>query len=148
MKQGANVLDKKVVLNIIATLVILFIGFLILTYWINSDYSNKTKHETDRWAVIVDSKGDVIAVETSDLKVWDTLTNLQVNQSEMWIGGSVEEYDNYWDFRFHPDTIVIAQITIEGAQSNIHAISEDLNYWISIWQKQAYVFAKVSEIHE
>ena len=141
-------MDKKVVLNIIATLVILFIGFLILTYWINSDYSNKTKHETDRWAVIVDSKGDVIALETSDSKVWDTLTNLQVNQSEMWIGGSVEEYDNYWDFRFHPDTIVIAQITIEGAQSNIHAISEDLNFWISIWQKQAYVFAKVSEIHE
>ena len=119
-----------------------------MTYWINSDYSNKTKHETDRWAVIVDSKGDVIAVETSDSKVWDTLINLQVNQSEMWIGGSVEEYDNYWGFRFSPETIVIAQITIEGAQSNIQAISENLNYWINIWQKQAYVFAKVSEIHE
>lgn len=136
------------VLNVTSTLVIVIITFLIFTYWINSDGSNKTKHETSRWAIITDSKSDIIAVETSDSNVWNTLTNLQVNQTEMWIGGIVEEYDNYWGFRFNPDTIVIAQITIEGAQSNIQAISENLNYWINIWQKQAYVFAKVSEIHE
>ena len=66
----------------------------------------------------------------------------------MWIGGIVEEYDNYWGFRFRPDTIIIAEITIEGAQSNIQGISEDLNYWMNVWKKQAYVLAKVSEIHE
>ena len=136
------------VLNVTSTLVIVIIAFLIFTYWINSDNSNKTKHETNRWAVITDSKDDIIAVETSDSNVWDTLTNLNTNQTEMWIGGIIEEYDNYWGFRFDPDTIVIAEVTIEGAQSNIRAISEDLNYWINIWQKQAYVFAEVAEIHE
>ena len=141
-------MNKKMVLNITSTLVIVILAFLIYTYWINSDYSNKTKHETNRWTVITDSKSDIIAVETSDSNVWETLTNLNANQTEMWIGGIVEEYDNYWGFRFNPDTIIIAEITIEGAQSNIQAISEDLNYWINIWQKQTYVLAKVTEIHK
>ena len=66
----------------------------------------------------------------------------------MWIGGIIEEYGNYWGFRFKPDSIIIAEITIEGAQSNIKAINQDLDYWISTWAKQTYVFAKVEEIHE
>jgi hypothetical protein len=44
--------------------------------------------------------------------------------------------------------MVIAEITIEGGQSNIQAISQDLNYWINIWGKQTYVFAKVEEINQ
>ena len=66
----------------------------------------------------------------------------------MWIGGVVEEYENKWGFRFKPETIVIAQITIEGAQSNIQGISDELDYWISVWAKEGYVLAKVAEIHE
>lgn len=139
---------KKIVLVVILVAVVLVVVFLAVVYLKNNDYSNKTKHETNRWSVIIDSKGDIIAVETSDAEVWDTLTDLHENQTEMWIGGILEVYDNYWGFRFNPDTIVIAQITIEGAQSNIQAISEDLNYWIDTWQTQVYVFAKVSEIHE
>ncbi|MDG6223578.1 MAG: hypothetical protein IAX21_10155 [Candidatus Bathyarchaeota archaeon] len=119
----------------------------VLVYW-NLNQPNKTKHETDRWALITDSKGDIIAVETNSLQVWSELKNLQQNQTEMWIGGIIEEYNNYWGFRFDPDTIVIAEITIEGAQANIQAISDDLDYWINTWQNEVYVFAKVTEIHE
>ncbi|WGM88762.1 MAG: hypothetical protein NUK63_07520 [Candidatus Bathyarchaeum tardum] len=119
----------------------------VLVYW-NLNQPNKTKHETGRWALITDSKGDIIAVETNSLQVWSELKNLQQNQTEMWIGGIIEEYNNYWGFRFDPDTIVIAEITIEGAQANIQAISDDLDYWINTWQNEVYVFAKVTEIHE
>ncbi len=66
----------------------------------------------------------------------------------MWIGGIIELYNNKWGFRFKPDTIVVAQITIEGAQSNIQGISEDLDYWVNVWTKEAYVLANVVEIHE
>jgi hypothetical protein len=66
----------------------------------------------------------------------------------MWIGGFVETYSNKWGFRFKPDTIVVAQITIEGAQSNIHAMSRDLDYWINTWPNIAYVLAKVIEVHQ
>ena len=66
----------------------------------------------------------------------------------MWIGGIIEEYDNYWGFRFNPDTIVIAEITIEGAQATIQFISDDLDYWSNTWQNEAYVFAQVTQIHE
>jgi hypothetical protein len=66
----------------------------------------------------------------------------------MWVGGIVEEYDSYWGFRFSPDSIVVAEVTVEGAQSNIRGISGDLNYWINVWAKEAYVFAEVVEVHQ
>lgn len=140
-------MSKKVVLLgiVVAAVVLCFsAGF----YWNSMTYSAKTKHETDLWAVIKDSKGDIIAVEALDPEVWDTLVMLKQNQNEMWIGGIVEEYDNYWGFHFMPDTIVVAEITIEGAQSNIQGISGDLNYWMNTWGKETYVLSRVIEIHE
>ena len=131
----------------VAITVIVIIGISLWVYWGSVEFLDKTKHDTNTWAVIEDSKGDVIAVETAEPSVWDNLVNLRNNQTEMWIGGIVEEYDNYWGFRFRPDTIVIAEITIEGAQSNIQGISGDLNYWINIWAREAYVLSKVIEIH-
>jgi hypothetical protein len=131
------------VIIIIASLII---GLFVLTQMNN--ISSKTEHETDRWAVIMDSKKDIIAIETTDPDIWVSIKKLNENQNEMWIGGIVEEYQNHWGFRFKPDRIIVAEVTIEGAQSNIQGISGDLNYWINIWTKQAYVFAKVVEIHE
>ena len=135
-----------VAIAIFVIAVVIVSGFLV--FWNDIDQQPKTKHETNRWAVITDSKRDIIAVETNSLAVWDDLKNLEQNQTELWIGGIIEEYDNRWGFRFNPDTIVIAEITIEGAQANIQAISNELNYWRKTWQKQAYVFAQVTEIHE
>jgi hypothetical protein len=123
------------------------IGYSIWTYSNHLDYLDKTLHETDRWAVIMDTKRDIIAVETTNNEVWNTLVQLHQNQTLMWIGGVVEEYHNKWGFRFKPETITIAQITIEGAQSNIQGISGDLNYWRNIWRKETYVLANVIEIH-
>ena len=120
----------------------------VLIYWNDLDQQPKTKHETNRWAVITDSKGEIIAVETNSLVVWNELKNIQQNQTELWIGGIIEEYDNHWGFRFNPDTIITAEITIEGAQATIQSISEGLNYWMNTWQKQVYVLAQVTEIHE
>jgi hypothetical protein len=97
--------------------------------------------------VITDSKNDVISVETSNPETWRALNALHNTQSELWIGGIIEEWDNYWGFRFKPDTIIVAEITIEGAQSTIRAVSEDLDYWMNTWQKQVYVLARVSEVH-
>lgn len=138
----------KTKMFVIVAIIIVVIGFSVWAYYTETDYSEKTKHETNAWVVIEDSKGDIVAVETTSSVVWDVLVELHDNQTEIWIGGMVEEYNSYWGFRFKPDTIVIAQITIEGAQSNIQGISGDLNYWISVWAKEAYVFSKVIEIHQ
>jgi hypothetical protein len=131
----------------VAIITIMIIGISLWVYWGSVEFLDKTKHDTNTWAVIEDTKGDVIAVETAEPSVWDNLVNLRNNQTEMWIGGIVEEYGNYWGFRFRTDTIVIAEITIEGAQSNIQGISGDLNYWINTWAREAYVLSKVIEIH-
>jgi hypothetical protein len=50
----------------------------------------------------------------------------------MWIGGVIERYDSKWGFRFNPDTIIIAKYTIEGAQTTIRFLSEDVECWITL----------------
>lgn len=148
VKRRASKNKNKIVLGGIIVIVMFVIGFSVWTLWISLDYSEKTKHETSKWAVIADSKGEIIALETTNPDVWDTLVSLYDNQTEMWIGGIIEEYDNYWGFRFKPDTIIIAQITIEGAQSNIQGINENLTYWMNVWTKETYVLAEVLEINQ
>jgi hypothetical protein len=142
-----KILRKNIVI-LGVSIVAIIIASLVLVSVNDADNLSKTKHDTQRWAVIVDSHEDIIAVETTSQEVWDTLKTLSINQTEMWIGGVVEEYDNYWGFRFKPDSIVVAEITIEGAQSKIREISGDLDYWIYVWSKQAYVLATVSGLHE
>ena len=142
---------NKVRKTALASVVIIAIAVVCYAVWIyvnQLDYSSKTLHETERWAVIRDSKGDIIAIETTGDQVWSVLSSLHQNQTAMWIGGVVESYDNKWGFRFKPDTIVIAQFTVEGGQSNIQGISGDLDYWINTWAKETYVWARVAEIHE
>lgn len=141
-----NVLVKRSVLVVVAVVVVVLSVSLVLVY-LNMDYANKTKHETPKWVVITDSKNDVISVETSNSEPWRALGALYNTQSQLWIGGIVEDYDNHWGFRFDPDTIVVAEITAEGAQSTIRAISEDLDYWQNTWQNQVYVLARVTEVH-
>ncbi len=118
-------------------------GIFLLYY---SDTLSALKHETDRWAVIRDRDGDHIAVEPTSDKVWSQLVQLCENESERWIGSIVQEYDNKWGFRFKPENVTVAEYTIEGAQTSIRSIGEDLNYWLDFgW---AYVWAKVTEVHD
>ena len=139
---------KKSVLVGVIVVVIVITSYSIWTYVNNLDYLRKTVHETDRWAVITDSYGDIIAVETTNDEIWDTLNDLHQNQTEMWIGGIVEEYTNTWGFRFQPDTIIIAKFTVEGGQTTIEGISDDLDYWMDTWGTWTYVLARTTEIHE
>ncbi len=136
---------KWLLLVIIGTVVIG--GYVAWSYMSYRDYLGKTVHETDRWVVITDSHGDFLALETTSDQVWSQLVALHQNQTEMWIGGILEEYSNTWGFRFQPDTIIIAQITIEAAQSTIQGISNELDYWINTWARETYVLARVTEIH-
>jgi len=139
---------KKIALLSILIVVIAVVGYSVWTYVNQLDYLAKTAHETTRWAVIRDSRGNIIAIEPTENEVWSVLRSLLQNQTAMWIGGIVENYDNHWEFRFKPDTIVVAQFTVEGGQSNIQGISEDLNYWTTTWAKETYVLARVAEMYE
>lgn len=96
------------------------------------------------WAVIEDIHSDQIKLETTRDEVWDELVQLYLNGSERWIGGTVERYENEWGFRFNPDTIIVAEITIEVWQTTIRHISENLDYWL---EETAVVGARVIEIH-
>jgi hypothetical protein len=72
------------------------VGYSIWRYANYRDYLNKTIHETGRWAVLRDSKGDIMAVEPNSDEVWEQLSDLSVSKEERWIGGIVQEYNNLW----------------------------------------------------
>ena len=126
-----------------AAVVILITGVLIWNY---IDQLSALKHETDRWAVIKDVNGDHIAVETTSDTVWDQLDQLHENKTERFIGSLVEEYNNKWGFRFKPENITIAEVTVEGMQATIRHISEELDYWLELGLI-VYTSATVTEIH-
>jgi hypothetical protein len=67
----------------VVIIIITIISFSIWVYWGSMDHSAKINHETDNRAVIEDSKGDVIAVETAEHSVQNNLVNLRNNQTEM-----------------------------------------------------------------
>jgi len=138
---------KKIFLYSILVVAVVASAILVWEYVNYLDYSGKALHESERWAVILDSHGDITAVETNSNEVWSALATMHQDGSEMWIGGSVEEYGNHWGFRFNPDTINVAEITAEGAQTWIADISENTSYWMNTWSKETYVFARVTEIH-
>jgi hypothetical protein len=140
-------MNKRTIYYAAVLVVVIVASYSVWSYMNHLDYLNKTIHETGRWAVIRDSKGDIMAVETTNDEVWDQLADLHNDKEERWIGGIVKEYNNKWGFRFKPDTIIIASITIEGAQSYIQGISGDLDYWMNTWTNVAYVMASIVEIH-
>jgi hypothetical protein len=107
--------------------------------------ADESRHETTRWALIEDLISEHHAVETTNDKVWFQLLQLNQNGSRRWIGGIVERYNNSWGFRFKPESLTVAEITAEGLQTTIGAISENLEYWLGL--RWAYVDGKVTEIH-
>lgn len=136
-------MKKSIIAGIALTLVI--VASVVVIFINPTGEPDSLKHETDRWAVIKDVKGDRIAVETVSNEVWSQLVQLEENGSErFFVGGIVIEYDNKWGFRFDPNTITLAEFTAEGLQATIRYISENLDYWLGGW---AYVHAKVTEIH-
>ena len=99
----------------------------------------------ERWALIEDSHGDRLKVETVSDEVWAQLVQLYYNGERWWIGGTVERYENEWGFRFDPNTIIVAEVTIEVWQTNIRHISENLDYWLG---ETAVVGAIVIQIYQ
>jgi hypothetical protein len=114
--------------------------------WNHTEYLFATKHDTTRWAVIQDVDGSMLAIETTDNALWNQFVQLQKNGTKMWLEGVVERYNNKWGFRFNPVTIIIALFTIEGAQTTIHFLSEDIEYWINFGI--AYIGSKIIEVHQ
>ena len=101
-------------------------------------------HDGNRWAVITDREGSLMAVESVSDEVWEQLVELCQNKNREWVGGIVEQYANKWGFRFKPENVTVAEFTAEGLQATIRYIRENLDYWLGGW---AYVSARVIEAH-
>lgn len=83
-------MKRLYVIGIVALLAVSALGaFLWIGY---SDMMSALKHDTYRWAVIVDREGSRMAVEPMSDEVWEKMTQLYRNQSTRFVGGIVEQY--------------------------------------------------------
>ncbi len=138
-------MERRSIIIAIAIVAVMAAVFSAIFYWtLQSYYLNPIAYETDRWAVIKDVNGDLLAVEPSNDAVWEQLVQLSQNGTTKWVGGIVQIYGGRWGFRFAPENITITDIAEEGLQTTIRDLSSNLDNWLNIW---AYVSATVVEIH-
>jgi len=109
------------------------------------DYCKETSHDTYMWAVIEDSRGKHLAIETQDGKTWEELRKVHENKTRVYIGGIIQEYGNKWGFRFRPDTITLSPSPPKETQATIEQLSWNMSYWRS--KGLVYIDSKVTEIH-
>ena len=75
-------MNKRTIYSAIVLVVVIMASYSIWSYVNYLDYLNKTIHETGRWAVIMDSKADVMAIETTSNEVWNQLVDLRNKEEE------------------------------------------------------------------
>jgi len=144
-KRRQQLMKMKKVWVAVALLITVAVAALSVTIWTRHlEELSALKHDTDRWAVIQDVNGDRMAVEPTSGEVWSQLVQLSQNGSRRWVGGMVERYDNKWGFRFNPETVTVAEVTIEEAQATIKYISEHVDERLDKW---TYVSSRVAEVH-
>ncbi len=71
-----------------------------------------------------------IQVDPSRQEAMDALMEMHGTGEAKWVGGEIESFENEFGFRFKPDTIVVADLTAEGAQAVFYrTIQDDFAYW-------------------
>ena len=58
-------MNRWTILPVVVIGMVVVVSYSVWSYMNHLDYLSKTIHETGRWAVITDSKGDIMAVETA-----------------------------------------------------------------------------------
>jgi hypothetical protein len=131
---------------IITTFILIFV-LVSLIYWGRLNYFEETKHSSDLWTTIEDSKGNLISIDfqNTDNNIWDTLVKLNRNGTKIFIGGIIEQYQNKWGFHFKINSIEILRSVTEDRQANIEQISSDLNHWEN--GQVVYIYSTVVETH-
>ncbi|MFQ5907646.1 MAG: hypothetical protein ACE5JE_02285 [Thermoplasmata archaeon] len=84
--------------------------------------------------LVEDPGGDrmEIRVDPSRQEARDALGEMHGTGEARWVGGEIESFENEFGFRFRPDTIVVADITAEGAQAVYYrTIQGNFTYWLA-----------------
>jgi hypothetical protein len=81
--------------------------------------------------LVEDPSGDRMVIEVGPgLEAVDSLIEMHESGDPRWVGGSIEEHDSKFGFRFKPETVVVSEITAEGLQAVYYeTIQENLTYW-------------------
>lgn len=125
------------------TILIMISGFLLLNYF---EEVSTLKHETSMWAIIQDTEGNLISIESNSNNFWEQITQVYNNKTEGFIGSNVELYDNKWGFRFNSENITIEKSVNEELQFTIKEISNNITHFKLNFDK-IYTSAKITNIY-
>ncbi|MGC9778313.1 MAG: hypothetical protein HZR80_03635 [Candidatus Heimdallarchaeota archaeon] len=128
--------ERGKIIELFSVLVILTLLFGYPTYFFISNNSEDIKHETNRWAIIKDYDGNQLAVDASNRSIWEEIRkDYETNPgSPMFIYGMVVSYDNSWQFRLEPSTVISFIGNIKGPSYTIIEIANNLELHLSKWR--------------
>lgn len=95
---------------------------------------NPVEHEEQtapgKHLVLIQNYSDTMWIGTHSDSLGEVMRTKVGDRNEYWIGGRVVPDEDYpWGFYFDPNTIVIAEMTVEGMQTTIRQIAEDTDYF-------------------
>jgi hypothetical protein len=84
------------------------------------------------WCVIQDVNGDTLRIGVASNETWQRLLDMRASGLRKWVGGKLVNANNEWGFTFDPDTIVVADVTVEALQTTLRLIKQNRDYWFAI----------------
>lgn len=131
----------------VALVTTLFIGFVVvpaITGKTLIELINPPKAGNIYGFIVKDVNGDTLEIEVNEFDVLEQAAQMNESGARKWVGGKLVTYENEWGFRFHPDTIIIADVVAEGLQTNLRFIKEDFDYWSRF--SRVYIWAEVTHL--
>ena len=96
---------------------------------------NKTEPEPEvpgRHLIMIKNHNDFMWIGMDDESDYQELKSENPTGSELWIGGAVVKYHELdHGFYFDPATITWGRITVEGMQTTIQQIKDDIEYFVN-----------------
>jgi len=118
----------------IVTIFSLLLGYPIYFFVLNN--SLDIKHETNRWALIVDTEGSKLAIEAVNSSVWERIVlNYQefkdYDYPMVITSEGIVPYNNSWQFRIDPNTVKFLYGLIKGPTHTIKQLASNLDYYLN-----------------
>ncbi|MHA1308771.1 MAG: hypothetical protein ACTSO7_16685 [Candidatus Heimdallarchaeota archaeon] len=127
---------SKKIIEIISLVIIFSLLFGYPIYFLVLNNSLDIKHETNRWALIVDTEGSKLAIEAVNSSVWERIvSNYQefkdYDYPMVITCEGIVPYNNSWGFRIDPKTVKFLYGLIRGSTHTIKQLASNLDYYLN-----------------
>lgn len=137
-----RIMSKKLpILTMLIGAVLMFAGL-----WVVPSFEGQPTN-TVNLCTIQDINGDSLEIQVNSEEVWQQILEMYQTRQRKWVGGKLINATNVWEFTFDPDTIIVAEFTVEALQTTLEQIRADPDYWFNVMGGICYIGARVTEVN-